>query len=164
MQRFGNHWRSLFPADDIVKDYLQKKIKSRCPFVVLANSEFALRQKVILCIILLLIVNLAFAQTRQKSPVSSSDEGENTFLRGTIRNYRLQPLYLFKCHTDTLLLVDSTMTNNQGKFSFSKARARVEVVNSGGLYKIALKGDQFFEILYDPAQENAALENGIEIR
>ena len=118
----------------------------------------------ILCIILLLIVNLAFAQTRQNSPVSSSGEGENTFLRGTIRNYRLQPLYLFKCHTDTLLLVDSTMTNNQGKFSFSKERARVQVVNSGGLYKIALKGDQFFEILYDPAQENAALENGIEIR
>ena len=116
------------------------------------------------CILLSLVVNLSFAQTRQNSSVIPSVESNNSFLRGTIRNYRLQPLYLYKCHTDTLLLVDSTMTDNQGKFTFLKLGAKSHGQKNGGLYKISLLGDQFFQILYEPDQGNAGLGNGIEIR
>ena len=115
------------------------------------------------CVVLIFIVNLASAQTRQNSPVFSSVEGKNTFLRGTIRNYRFQPLHLYKCHTDTLLLIDSTFTDNKGKFSFLNYDAKAKVQKSTGLYKISLLGDQAFQILYDPSQSNAGLENEIEI-
>ena len=118
----------------------------------------------ILCIVLLLIVNLTFAQARLNSSVSSSVESKNAFLLGTIRNYRLQPLYLYKCHTDTLLLIDSTLTDNQGKFIFFNAGVKAKVQNGAGLYKISLQGDQSFQILYDPAQGDVGLDNEIEIR
>ena len=112
------------------------------------------------CIVLLFIANLSFAQIRQNSPVKSSVEGRNAFLRGTIRNYRFLPLYLYKCHADTLLMIDSTLTDNQGKFTFFRDGANTKVQGDMGLYKVSLMGDQSFQFLYDPA----GVQNEIEIR
>jgi hypothetical protein len=40
-------------------------------------------------------------------------------INGIIKNFANQTLYLYKCYKDTLLIIDSTKTDNNGKFQFS---------------------------------------------
>jgi hypothetical protein len=73
-------------------------------------------------------------------------------INGTIKNFANQTLYLYKCYQDTLLIIDSTKTDNNGKFQFS-LRAIQELPLKDkypfGLYKIYLKYNQFFFIIDD---------------
>ena len=89
------------------------------------------------------------------------------FLRGTIRNYANQPLYIYKCGvypaiggSDTLLLVDSTLTDKNSMFAFSILKLVVSEVEpsfnpinnssaNGGLYRINLPRNQWFYIIND---------------
>jgi peroxiredoxin len=83
-------------------------------------------------------------------------------INGTIKNFANQTLYLYKCYQDTLLIIDSTKTDNNGKFQFSlmayrqtpqsvRAYGDTPLHNeySFGLYKIYLKYNQFFYIIDD---------------
>lgn len=54
---------------------------------------------------------------------------ENPIVKGTIANYANQPLYIYKCGvfpaiggSDTLLFIDSTITDKKGKFVFSNPK------------------------------------------
>lgn len=63
-------------------------------------------------------------------------------LKGSIKNYYHQPLYLFQCVGDTLLLSDSVLTNEKGSFAFKK-----NLQGSYGMYKVVLGKNQFFYLL-----------------
>jgi thiol-disulfide isomerase/thioredoxin len=65
-------------------------------------------------------------------------------LHGHIKHYVHQPLYVYKCYGDTLLLSDSLVTNENGEFVFNKSSS-----GSGQLYKFLLKRNQFFYLLMD---------------
>ncbi|MEK6615319.1 MAG: hypothetical protein AABZ32_04290, partial [Bacteroidota bacterium] len=82
-------------------------------------------------ILLLLFTTLSFAQA------------QDAWLKGEIINYSNQPLSLYKCYGDTLLLADSTYTGKRGDFIFT---AKNKIF---GLYKVILGQNQFFYILYD---------------
>ena len=69
---------------------------------------------------------------------------ENPQVKGTIANYSSQPLRLYKCHGDTLLLIDSTLTDVKGAFVFDG-----NSFQSNAMYKILMPGKQFFYCLYD---------------
>ena len=72
-------------------------------------------------------------------------------LSGKISNYNSQTLYLFKCHEDTLLLVDSTKTDLQGEFIFKQSLRLTQKTyySQWGLYKIVLQHNQSFQILFN---------------
>jgi thiol-disulfide isomerase/thioredoxin len=82
-------------------------------------------------------------------------------INGTIKNFANQILYLYKCYQDTLLIIDSTKTDNYGKFQFSVVGIIHELsLQHGlpqhknndypfGLYKIYLKYNQYFYIIND---------------
>jgi len=87
----------------------------------------------------------------------SSLHAQNVIISGTIANYAQKPLIFYKCFGDTIVVTDSTQTDNNGVFAFTSN----SVINKGfqkiakgskeyGLYKIALQKDQFFYFLYDP--------------
>lgn len=78
---------------------------------------------------------------------------ESSIIKGVISNYGQQPLQLFQCYGDTLLFVDSTHTDVNGKFSFSPLLWK----RSGGkvgLYKVFLQRKQFFYVLLKPSPSN----------
>jgi thiol-disulfide isomerase/thioredoxin len=82
-------------------------------------------------------------------------------ITGTIKNFANQTLYLYKCYQDTLIMIDSTKTDNIGKFQFSVVGTIRELPLPNempitkyddypfGLYKIYLKYNQFFYIIDD---------------
>src|ERR1035437_3883724 len=70
---------------------------------------------------------------------------ENSFIKGIIKNYDTQPLYLCQCYGDTLLFIDSTHTDKNGEFVLSNLKLNSE----DGMYKVILQRNQFFYILYD---------------
>ena len=77
-------------------------------------------------------------------------------LKGIIANYAKQPLSLYQCYGDTLLLVDSTHTDKNGAFSFFFNHGQGNLANlqnhgsdNGGLYKVVLQRNQWFYVLYD---------------
>ncbi len=76
-------------------------------------------------------------------------QAQDALIKGNITNYAGQPLSLFKCYGDTLLLIDSTHTNKNGEFVFFKSPHGDELGASPGMYKIQLQKDQFFFVLYD---------------
>jgi thiol-disulfide isomerase/thioredoxin len=67
-------------------------------------------------------------------------------IRGTIKNFANQTLYLYKYHQDTLLLIDSAKTDAKGKFDLSVG-AKHSDKYPFGLFQIHLKDNQFFDIL-----------------
>ena len=84
-----------------------------------------------------------------KTKESYSQLQRNT-LYGTIKNYAKQTLYLYKCLCDTLLLIDTTQTSNNGGFEFNipSAFAYNNLSSPLGLYKIILPYEQSFQFLY----------------
>jgi peroxiredoxin len=68
--------------------------------------------------------------------------GSGSAIEGIIKNYSKQSLYLFRCYGDTLLLLDSTRTNEKGEFTFKK-----NIFVSTGIYKVMLSRNQFFYLL-----------------
>lgn len=64
-------------------------------------------------------------------------------IKGFVGNYSKQPLYLYRCYGDTLLLVDSTVTDAKGKFAFPATAP----ATATGLYKVVLQRNQWFYIL-----------------
>lgn len=74
-----------------------------------------------------------------QSVLHSSEGKGSPLVKGIIANYANQPLHLYKLYGDTLFLVDSTNTGNNGEFVFAN--------EAKGMYKIALQKKQFFFIL-----------------
>ncbi|HET6226169.1 MAG TPA: TlpA disulfide reductase family protein [Bacteroidia bacterium] len=77
---------------------------------------------------------------------------KTSFLNGYIYNYFNQPLYIYQCYGDTLLLIDSTVSDKHGGFvsnfgSIQNAELNVRT----GLYKVVLLQNQYFYILYNGA-------------
>lgn len=84
-----------------------------------------------------------------------------SFLTGTIRNYANQPLYIYKCGvypaiggSDTLLFIDSTITDKKGAFAFffnhdNQTNHKNHSSDNGGLYRLNLPHNQWFYILND---------------
>ena len=87
-------------------------------------------------------------------------------VQGMIDNYSNQPLYLYQCYGDTVLLADSTHTNEIGEFSFAGASFSKAVTlardtrsvalkqvgswkEAQGLYKVVLQSNQFFYLIYE---------------
>ena len=100
-------------------------------------------QNFLLVLPLLLSSFVTLCETR-KLP---STEAHLLIVQGTILHYKNQPLTLFKCYEDTLLLVDSLRTDEMGKFAFTKAVASVAKLGLQGLFKIQLQQNQFFYFL-----------------
>ena len=81
-------------------------------------------------------------------------QSQNVIVKGNIKNYGDKPLRFYKCYGDTLLLLDSTVTNKKGDFAFSTSvkpiiNAKVNSTHSDGMYKIVLQKNQFFYVLYN---------------
>jgi len=80
-------------------------------------------------------------------------QSDKPFLSGSIKNYPMQPLYLYQCYGDTLLLADSTHTNKKGEFLFffnhgNHANQKNHGSdNVAGLYKVILHSNQWFYVL-----------------
>src|SRR3954466_3239169 len=77
---------------------------------------------------------------------------KTSFLKGRINNYANQPLYVYQCYGDTLLLTDSTTSDKNGEFVFLKSLSKIQKTNldnEAGMYKIVLQLNQFFYILYN---------------
>jgi thiol-disulfide isomerase/thioredoxin len=79
-------------------------------------------------------------------------------VRVSVSGYANEPVYIYKAYGDTLLLADSLRTDNQGRFSrMSDHSASVpdykRTEKAGllekGLYRVSLKNNQWFYILYD---------------
>ncbi len=102
------------------------------------------RKRISLLLLICLGSIYSFTQTIQLKNTSFVTE-----IKGIIKNYPEQILYLKECYSDNLRLLDSTITNKKGEFVFSKT-------NRKGLYKIEMKKDLFFHIIFDG--------NPIEIR
>ena len=100
-------------------------------------------QNFLLALPLLLSSFVSLSVTR-KLP---STEAHLLIVKGIISHYKNQPLTLFKCYEDTLLLVDSLRTDEMGKFAFTKAVASVAKLGLQGLFKIQLQRNQFFYFL-----------------
>ena len=109
----------------------------------------------------LCIQNLAFEQMRSLSALcclfillaTAQAWAQGASLSGIIKNYNSQSLYLYSCYQDTLLLADSTLTGENGEFTFPSTAFETEqgMPEAPGMYKVVLQRNQFFYILHDGA-------------
>ena len=97
----------------------------------------------ILHISLLLVIPL-ISGTKQ-----SYAQSVKPFLTGSITNYSSQPLYLYQCYGDTLLLADSTRTDKSGEFVFLPSPNGEGLGVRLGLLKVVLQSNQWFYIIND---------------
>lgn len=99
---------------------------------------------------IILILLVIFSTT---SSHAQSNSGTKGIVKGTINDYYNQPIYIYQCYGDTLLLVDSAKTDNKGQFSASPLRALSGAEGAGsseaGMFKFHLQRNQFFYILND---------------
>jgi len=70
-------------------------------------------------------------------------QSDKPFIKGLIKNYAGQPLYIYKCYGDTLLFIDSVKTDSKGNFAFSNPNSDI------GLYRFNLPHNQWFYLLWD---------------
>ena len=97
-----------------------------------------------ICLLLLMVMTItATAQSKRAKTTATS----GLLLRGTIRNYAGQPITISRCAGDTLVVVDSTRTNEKGEFRFTADLSGFQ--NLTGLCKVKLADDQFFYLLCD---------------
>ena len=97
-----------------------------------------------ICLLLLMVMTItATAQSKRAKTTATS----GLLLRGTIRNYAGQPITISRCAGDTLVVVDSTRTNEKGEFRFTADLSGFQ--NLTGLCKVKLLDDQFFYLLCD---------------
>ncbi len=91
------------------------------------------------CCFLLFSINFCFGQK------------EYSLINGTIANYANQSMYIYRCYGDTLFLVDSTVTAQNGNFVFSIKKSFIEANygSDNGMYRINLPHNQWFYVLYD---------------
>lgn len=94
----------------------------------------------LLILLLTFIPYRYYAQDKIRSPNSLSTSP--FLLKGNIKNYAGKPLYLYQCYKDTLLLKDSTLTDEKGYFAFSA------IILPPGMYKVKLQRNQYFYILH----------------
>lgn len=94
----------------------------------------------LITLVTLLIVNkFLFAEITQKSKNLAAIKFE-----GNIKNYIHQPIVIYKCYKDSLILIEEINTNDKGQFSFNGFTGE-----NIALYKIILLKNQFFYILND---------------
>ena len=91
----------------------------------------------------LILAYSAGAQLKQTTTGASS----RVLLQGTIRNYAGKPITISRCLGDTLVVLDSTRTNEKGEFRFTADLSGFQ--NLTGLYRVKLLDDQFFYLLCD---------------
>lgn len=84
----------------------------------------------------------------------SQDKNKN--ISGLIGNYTNQPILLYQCYQDTLILSDSSTTNKQGEFRLYFNKIKNQYIETRGLFKVQLKDNQFFYLLYN--NENIKLK------
>lgn len=73
----------------------------------------------------------------------------NAPVQGVISNYANEPVYVYKAYGDTLLLVDTLRTDGKGRFGYAQRPGLVGTAQGTGLYKVNLKSNQSFFVLYD---------------
>lgn len=75
-----------------------------------------------------------------------------------ISGYANEPVYVYKAYSDTLLLVDSVRTDSEGRFNrmsdhnasvLDYTRFEKAGLVEKGLYRVSLKNNQWFYIIYD---------------
>lgn len=90
--------------------------------------------------------------------VCSYSQNTKAMLRASISGYANEPVYIYKAYGDTLLLVDSLKTDSEGRFSRMRdhspsvldySRTEKTGLLEKGLYRVSLKNNQWFYILYD---------------
>jgi len=77
-------------------------------------------------------------------------------LSGTIKNYDKEPLFLFKCYGDSLILVDSIRAVSEGTFRFDKfasIKNFEDVFNHDAIFKMALNNGQYFYLIFNKKQQ-----------
>ena len=74
--------------------------------------------------------------------------GQRINIKGEIKKYYNQPIYLYKCKLDSVIFVDSVITNTQGKFNYIKDSIN-NFVYDIGIYKIALKSNLYINFIND---------------
>ncbi|NTW32638.1 MAG: AhpC/TSA family protein [Bacteroidetes bacterium] len=100
-------------------------------------------KKIITYSILLFTISFCYGQSDSKLVA----EKENFLIKGTIKNYENQTLYLYRCYGDSLLIVDTMNTGKNGEFDFPSIYHGKRLLT--GMYKISLPNNQFFYIIYD---------------
>lgn len=74
--------------------------------------------------------------------------GQRINIKGEIKKYYNQPVYLYKCKLDSVIFVDSIITNSQGRFNYIKDSIN-NFVYDIGMYKIALKNNLYINFIND---------------
>lgn len=90
--------------------------------------------------------------------LGSYAQDTKALVRAFISGYANEPVYIYKAYGDTLLLADSLRTDAEGRFSrmndhrssvLDDTRAGKTGLLEKGLYRLSLKNNQWFYILYD---------------
>ncbi len=78
-------------------------------------------------------------------------------VRGHIKDYANEAVYVYRAHGDTLCLVDTLRTDGEGRFTISSKKSILTMLRmtsfqepqATGLYKVSLKNNQWFYVLCD---------------